>query len=97
MNMKNRLKDQLKAIDNGRFNKIIEALDVKDICIECNHFNYTLNDIRKGYRCKCTPSCIAATLHPDLQSYLLMKINVIDKKEHLHNLGIESENDQKSG
>lgn len=69
------LKEKLIAIDNGRFKNIIESLRVNDICFNCHHFNYIqYPNIEDGYRCKCEPFCIAATLHPELQDYLLRKL-----------------------
>lgn len=84
-------KEKLLEIDAGRFIGIINTLDVQDICAECDHFNPTIKDTRKGYRCKCMPSCIAVTLHPFLQSYLWHKLNWIDQDEHYRNIGLKND------
>jgi hypothetical protein len=85
--MSDGLKLDLCAIDNGRFEDVIHTLDVKPICGECDYFNSTIQDPDKRYRCHTTPACIAATLHPRLQSYLQMKLGWIDQRQHLENLG----------
>lgn len=82
-------KIRLLEIEDGRFSGIINALNVHDYCAECAYFNPTINDTSKGYRCKCVPSCIAATLHPDLQSYLWHKLGWIDQDTHHRNIGLK--------
>jgi hypothetical protein len=72
------LKEQLVAIDNERFKELIEVLEVKDVCFKCHYFNpKQYPDPLDGYRCKCAPYCIAATLHPKLQEYLLKRVILI--------------------
>jgi hypothetical protein len=84
------LKRKLLDIDNGRFSKIIKAVVVKDICSECFYFMPTITDSMHGYRCRCIPNCIAATLHPHLQSYFWWKLGIIGSKEHKVNLGLQN-------
>jgi len=71
------LKLFLCELESGRFKDIIHTLSVRDICSECDYFNPTIKDISKGYRCHCIPRCIAATLHPELQEYLWVKLGWI--------------------
>lgn len=82
------LKLELCEIDGGRFEDVVHALSVKPICAECNFFNPTINDPMKGYRCHVGGSCIAATLHPHVQSYMWKKIGWIDEAQHLKNIGM---------
>lgn len=79
----------LCEIDNGRFKKIIHALKPGDSCSSCHSFNLSVKDIWKQYRCRCMPSCVAATLHPDLISYLNWKMGWIRESEHLFNIGVK--------
>ena len=69
----NSLKEKIKKIDNGRFEKLVDVLNIKDICWKCYYFNTSV-DPGERYRCYVTPTCIAATLNPDLQRYILEKI-----------------------
>ncbi len=78
----------LCEVDNGRFEDIIHVIKFTDSCAECDHFNLSINDWRRGYRCKCMPLCAAATLSKELISYLNWKLNWIDERQHLANLGI---------
>jgi hypothetical protein len=80
------LKIALCDIDNGRFEDIIHVLRFVDSCSKCSHFNLSINDQFEGYRCKCAPKCIAATLSNKLLSYLNWKIGWIDEKQHLINI-----------
>lgn len=73
------LKEKLIEVDNGRFKKLILSLNVTSSCEKCFHFVPTIKDQSKAYRCKCVPTCIAATIHPDLQEYLWSKL--YQKKE----------------
>lgn len=68
-------KERLCVIDNGRFKPLLDTLPgLKDVCEGCDHFNPTIQDPNKGYRCKVSGYCPAATLHPNLQAYLWKKI-----------------------
>lgn len=49
---------------------VIDALGVKEECAKCYHFSPLIDDPGKGYRCKVTGSCPAATLHPSAQALL---------------------------
>lgn len=82
------LKQSLREIDDGRFKDIVNAMNVHEICGDCDHFNLSLKDQGKGYRCKCMPSCIADTLSDKLISYMNWKLGWIDEKDHLKNIGI---------
>jgi len=80
---------KLREIDAGRFGKLLRALEVTEECGRCDHFNLSVNDPDKGYRCYCESSCIAATLSPRLISYLNWKLGWITQGKHL--CGAESE------
>ena len=79
----NPLYKKLIEIDRGRFKKLVETFDIKDVCFNCSIFNAKAED---GYRCGCAPCCIGATLDAGLKSYLLYKIDVITEEEHHRNL-----------
>jgi hypothetical protein len=79
------LYEKLIEIDDGRFKKIAEALEIAWTCFECSIFNQKAKD---GYKCACTPYCIGATLHPRVVSYLLWKLDIITEDEHHKNLKI---------
>ncbi len=76
------LKLALSGIDNGRFEDVIHTFSITDACAKCDFFNLAIKDGRQAYRCRCSPSCIAATLHPDIVSYLKW----IGEDEHRSNL-----------
>jgi len=76
--------------DNNRFDDIIHVLNIGDKCSVCDFFNLAIKDEQQQYRCHCIPNCIAATLHPNVVSYLNFKLGWIDEKEHLSNLGINT-------
>jgi len=80
------LRIALCEIDNGRFEDIIHTLKLSDECAMCDFFNLSIKDLRQGYRCRCSPSCIAATLHPEIVSYLNWKLGWIEESEHIVNL-----------
>lgn len=65
-------KDQLKEKE-PILGKVLDALDIKDHCSHCYHFSPLIDDPGKGYRCKVSGSCPAATLHPDIQARLWAK------------------------
>lgn len=81
-----RFKETLCEIDNRRFERIILAMNICDVCEKCNYFNPTINDPMKAYRCFVFTGCIAATLHPRVQSYLWLKLGWISEKEHRERL-----------
>ena len=80
------LRINLCEIDNGRFADIIHALKINDACDKCDYFNPTIQDHNKRFRCHCLGSCIAATLHPNLQSYLWWKLGWIEESSHTENM-----------
>jgi flavoprotein len=80
------LKNDLYNIDNGRFKSTVDALMVVDSCYKCNCFNLSIKDVAEQYRCKCMGSCICATLHPNLISYINRKLELISENEHLDNI-----------
>lgn len=82
---KDELRMALCEIDNGRFDDIIHVLKFTDSCSSCGYFNLAAKD---RYRCRCAPLCIAATLHPDLISYINWKRGWIDENEYLANMAI---------
>lgn len=86
--MSDGLKLDLCEIDNGRFEDVVHAIGVKDVCGQCGYFNPTIKDPMKRCRCYTMPGCIAATLHPNLQSYLWWKLGWIEEAEHHANLSL---------
>ena len=82
------LRIALRECDNNRFHDIIQALSIRDACSVCGYFNLAITDELQRYRCRCMPNCIAATLHPDLVSYLNLRLGWIDEKEHWSNIGM---------
>ena len=74
--MKN-LAQTLSNFEDGRWKNIIEAIGVKDCCGECNYFNLSINDPSKGYRCYCSPFCIAATLNKEIIELMNEKLGWI--------------------
>lgn len=82
------LKEKLCSIDSGRFKEIIETFNINSCCEKCYFFNPLVTDPGKGYRCKTSPACIADTLHPNLQSYLWLKLGWIEEAEHHCNIGL---------
>lgn len=79
------LKQRLSEMEHGRFRDLIETLRVDGCCERCSSFNPHATD---AYKCKVSGSCIAATLHPDLQSYMWWKLGWITQEQHMANLGI---------
>ena len=77
------LRIKLCEIDNGRFEDIIHAVKLTDVCQDCDSFNMSVKDQRKAYRCHCMPSCIAATLNTRLVSYLNWKLGWISQEDHM--------------
>ena len=71
------LKQRIALIDDGRFEGLVNACDVKDVCEQCNYFNKSIDDYRQGYRCHTMPSCIDATLNPLLITYINKKLGLI--------------------
>lgn len=86
--MSDGLKFDLCEIDDGRFEDIVHAIGVQDICGQCGYFNPTIQDQRQRYRCYVMPRCIAATMHPHMQSYLWRKLGWIDEAAHHRNIGL---------
>lgn len=73
------LRIALCDIDSGRWDDIIHALRIVDECAQCDHFNLSISDPRQGYRCKCAPYCIAATLNPALIKYFNINLGWINE------------------
>lgn len=86
--MSDGLKLDLCEIDGGRFEDVVHTLDVKDICEKCGYFNPAIKDPGQRYRCHTMPHCIAATLHPRMQSYMWWKLGWIDEAAHHRNIGL---------
>jgi len=76
------LKDRLCEIDDGRFQNIINSMEVTPECENCQCFNYTADD---SYLCAVTPYCIGDTFSDKVKSYLLYKLDIISYEEHLKN------------
>ena len=63
--------NELSELDSGRFAALFSAMSgINNSCRICYHFNPMIDDPRKGYMCKVLGRCPAATLHPNMQSYL---------------------------
>jgi hypothetical protein len=71
------LADKIKQIDGDRFVKIIDAMNVKDICAQCDYFNLSIRNPKMQYRCYVACSCIAATLSEVLIIYINKKLGWI--------------------
>lgn len=71
---------ELMAVDDNRFKKLLDSLDITDSCFDCSYFNPKNKEI---YRCRVAGMCIDATLNPDLKSYLLWKTGLKSQKEHI--------------
>ena len=79
-------KQRLKEIDNGRFAKLIDAIDVTEECQQCFYLNPKVTDPGMGYRCRCVGSCIAVTLSNEVKSYLFWKLGEITEEQHVINV-----------
>lgn len=65
-----KIKEKLIATDS-RFSDIIEALDVKEVCMECGYFN---KNQAQYYRCAIIGNCIGVTLSDRVNEYLIGKL-----------------------
>lgn len=73
----------LYSVDGGRFVSLRNTLRLSDTCLKCSYFNQTLQVTPDNlYRCKVAPGCVAATLAPELISYLLWKTGIKTEAEH---------------
>lgn len=90
MKEEEKLSKLLYIIDNGRFKKLMTALEPNDICFKCSYFNHTLpKSPDNKYRCNVvSPRCIGGTLRSELISYLLWKTGIKTEKEHQNFLGL---------
>lgn len=77
---------RLLEIDGGRFSSLIGSLGVSDVCYTCYYLNPKVIDPGQGYLCKCVGSCMAATLSPELKSYLFWKLGEITERQHVANM-----------
>ena len=65
--------ERLIAIDDGRFEKLIEAMDgTSDYCERCRF--WTGNEADGQARCACIGSCPGVTLSERLKDYLKEKL-----------------------
>ncbi len=71
-------KEQLRKVCNYRFADLVDAIHVVPECFKCDHFNPHIKDPGQGYRCKVHGTCIAATLHPEVQAIMWHEL---DKQE----------------
>ena len=76
------MKNQLLAIDDGRFRDIINALHIDDHCAKCYYFMPNITNPRQSYNCRCLGTCIAATLSRKMQQYLWWKLGLITENEY---------------
>lgn len=56
-------------VDDGRFKQLFDVIRLSPNCLECSTFNTKLPSVC-GFRCRCSPSCIGATLRPELMFYI---------------------------
>jgi hypothetical protein len=83
------LKDQLITMEKGRFAALINSCSgTNDVCEKCYYFNPNITDPGQGYRCNVSGSCPAATIHPNLQSFMWMKLGWINEDQHHDNLKV---------
>jgi len=79
--------DEMKRIDNNRFEKILDSFNITKECLNCRIFIFNKEH---SYRCAASPGCVAVTLSSKIISYLNWKINIISEKEHHRNVGLAS-------
>lgn len=84
---KESLNTLISSIDNGRFNKLFEAIELKSVCMNCSYFNHS-DKVKDSYRCRSAPGCPGATLSSELISYLLWKMGEKTEKEHKIFMGL---------
>lgn len=60
------LRAELRAIDDGRFERVLSALDVRDACAECKYMNPRA---KETFRCAVLGSCPAVTLSEKTLDY----------------------------
>ena len=77
------LRKELRKIDCGRVNYILEMLDIKPECGKCYFFMPNITDPRQGYKCKVPGECIAATLSKDLLIHIWKKLGLIDEEPYV--------------
>lgn len=65
------LKEQVAAIDDGRF-EAIAKLDFSDSCRRCRTWT---GEGAGGYRCACLGSCPGVTLSEEMKDYIKRKIS----------------------
>lgn len=73
-------KERLCEIEDGRFADIVNVMDIKPVCEDCQAFD---DSIPQGYRCAIAPNCIGATLHKHLKSYFLLRLGKKTHAEHM--------------
>lgn len=79
------LRNELLKVDDGKFLPILNEIHgLRNECLDCRFFNYNVDD---EYRCTVLGYCIGVTFSDFFKSYLLWKIGVIPKEEHLANHG----------
>lgn len=67
------LDQRVREIENGRFEKIANAVNFKEVCEKCDSMNPDIKDNRQAYRCFCIGSCPPATLSPRLMNYIWIR------------------------
>lgn len=63
-------KERLIAIDDGRFEKVLNGLNVKPVCEGCNTFNPLK---RESYKCAVLGRCPGITLSDRTKEYLIKR------------------------
>lgn len=77
-----KLEDEIKAIDGGRFSKLVDALPgICESCRECGYFNPQITDPMRRCRCRVPGSCPGATLSQEVQSYIWRKLGWVKKDD----------------
>lgn len=68
----------LLTIENGRFKKLFESLNITDECFKCSYFVNNSNS--QFYKCYCLGTCIARTLSVELKLYMYKYIDYFCKE-----------------
>lgn len=66
-------RELLCRVDQGRFEKIVNALDVNDCCANCLSFR---KDAFGQYLCAVEGSCIGCTLSEGVKDYLWTRVKI---------------------
>ena len=76
--------DIMSTMENGRFKRLIDAINISDECFKCCYFNFKEKCHNK---CASIPTCFGSTLSRSTKSYLLWKLGIITQDEHFQRIG----------